>query len=144
MTSVGRARPLRGDAGAATLWMIFGTIIIFAVCGLVFDGGALINGKQRAINDAESAARAGAQAVDIGAVYTSDETRQLEPGQAEARARAFLDTQGWTGTVHADPTQVTVTITRTQSLTFLQTFGLGDRTITGSATARPQQGYAGP
>jgi hypothetical protein len=29
-------------------------------------------------------------------------------------------------------------------MTFLQTFGLGERTITGTATARPQQGFAGP
>ena len=136
------SRPQR-DAGAATLWMVFGTIIIFAVCGLVFDGGALINGKQRAINDAESAARAGAQAVDVSTVYGRADSYQLDPAQAEARAQAFLDAQGWTGTVHADAAEVTVTISRTQNLTFLQTFGLGDRTLSGSATARPQQGLAG-
>jgi len=135
---------LRGDAGAATLWMVFGTIVIFAVCGLVFDGGSLINGKERAINDAESAARAGAQALDVSAVYGQGGTRQLDPAQAETRARAFLDAQGWTGTVHADANQVTVTITRTQRLTFLQTFGLGDRAVSGTATARPEQGFAGP
>lgn len=139
----GRRGRVSGDAGAASLWMIFGTIIVFAICGLLFDGGALINGKQRAINDAESAARAGAQAVDVAAVYTDDGSRQLDPVQAEVRAHAFLDAQGWTGTVQADATQITVTVSRTQSLTFLQTFGLGERTITGSATSRPQQGMAG-
>ena len=35
----------RGDEGAATLWIVFGTIIIFAVAGLVFDGGTLIAGN---------------------------------------------------------------------------------------------------
>lgn len=137
-------RRARGDTGAATLWMVFGTLIIFAVCGLVFDGGALINGKQRAINDAESAARAGARAIDVSAVYNDEGPTKLDPVAAEARAQEFLDAQGWTGTVVADATQVTVTITRTQSLTFLQTFGLGDRSISGSATSRPQPGFAGP
>jgi Flp pilus assembly protein TadG len=135
---------LRGDEGAATLWMVFGTIIIFAVCGLVFDGGSLINGKERAIDDAGAAARAGAQALDVSNVYRQGGTRQLDPTQAEARAKAFLTAQGWTGTVHADATDVTVTITRTQHMTFLGAFGLGDRSITGTATARPQEGFAGP
>ena len=110
----------------------------------MFDGGSLINGKERSINDAESAARAGAQALDVSTVYGQGGTRQLDPAQAEARAQAFLDAQGWSGTVHADATEVTVTVTRTQKLTFLQTFGLGDRAISGTATARPEQGFAGP
>ena len=123
--------------------MVFGTIVIFAVCGLVFDGGSLINGKEAAINDAGSAARAGAQALDLSTVYGPGGTRQLDPGQAEARAEAFLTAQGWTGTVHADTTEVTVTITRTQHMTFLGAFGLSDRSISGTATARPEQGFAG-
>jgi Flp pilus assembly protein TadG len=132
---------MAGERGSATLWMVFATVIVFAVCGLVFDGGALINGKQQAINDAAAAARAGAQGIDVASVYDPG-PHQLDPAEAIRRAQAFLDAQGWTGTVTATPTQVTVTITRIQHLTFLQTFGLGDRTIDGTATARPEQGYA--
>ena len=58
----------RSDQGSATLWMVFGTVIIFAVCGLVFDGGTLISSTRGAINDAEAAARIGAQ-VETGTVF---------------------------------------------------------------------------
>jgi hypothetical protein len=139
-----RVGPSRGDKGSATLWMVFGTVIVLAMCGLVFDGGALISAKRAAINDAEEAARAGAQAIDVAALYGPGSPHQLDPPAAIARAEAFLATNGWQGTVSADLTSVTVTITRTQPMTFLQTFGLSNRTITGSATARTQQGFAGP
>jgi hypothetical protein len=124
--------------------MTFGTVIVFAVCGLVFDGGTLISSKRDAINDAEETARAGAQAIDVSVVLGSGGTTRLDRSAATQRAEDFLATNGRVGTVTADTTSVTVTITRTESMTFLQAFGLGDRTITGTATARPQRGFAGP
>ncbi len=143
MTKGRKSTRLRDDDGAATLWMVFGTIIIFAVAGLVFDGGTLIAGKRDAINDAEEAARAGAQAIDARSVLAGTGP-QLDPAAAVAQAEQFLATNGWSGTATADNTSVTVTITRQQPMTFLQTLGLGERTITGTATARPQQGFSGP
>jgi len=131
------------DTGAATVWMVFATLIVLAVAGLVFDGGALITAKQRAVNDAEEAARAGAQAIDVNSVLNSTGP-QLDQAAAVAHAQAFLAATGATGTVTADADSVTVTVTRTQPMTFLQTLGLGDRTLTGTATARPRQGFAGP
>lgn len=133
-----------GDQGSATLWMVFGTVIIFAVSGLVFDGGTLISTKRQTINHAEEAARAGAQAIDTGTVQSSGGTTQLDPAAAVARAEAFLAANDLTGFATASTTSVTVTVTRTRSMTFLQAFGLGDRTVSGSATSRPQRGFAGP
>ena len=134
-------RRLRSDRGAATIWMVMGTIIILSVCGLVFDGGLIISAKRQATSDAESAARAGAQGVDTGSVYVTG-PQQLDPATATEQANAFLDHNGWTGTVSADDQSVTVTVTRTQHLTFLTMFGLGNRTITGTATAQPAHGLA--
>lgn len=130
-----------GDRGTATIWMVIGTVIVLAICGLVFDGGLLISAKRDATNEAEAAARAGAQGIDLGGVYANT-GGNLDPGAARARAQAFLDSNGWTGTVTADSQTVTVTITRPQQLTFLTMFGLGTRTITGTAIAHPQRGLA--
>jgi hypothetical protein len=123
------------EAGAATVWMVFATVIVFAVAGLVYDGGNLISATRAAINDAEAAARAGAQAVDIAAVFAGDTTIRLDPVAAEAQAQRFLSANGWTGTVSADTTSVTVTVIRPQPLTFLQALGVGERTVRGTATA---------
>ena len=137
--TVGR---FRRDRGSATLWMVFGTTIVLSVAGLVFDGGALISAKRDAINDAEEAARAGAQAIDVSSVLAGSGPR-LDPAAATARANEFLTANGWDGSATADLASVTVTVTRHQPMTFLQTFGIGERTVEGTATARPQQGYAG-
>lgn len=140
----GTAGRVAGERGAATLWMVFGAVIVFAVCGLVFDGGALIAAKRAATNDAEAAARAGAQAIDPASVYTPGSAVRLDPAAAVQAADAFLAANGWTGTVTADTTSVNVTITRTRTMTFLHTFGIAERTVAGTATARPYQGVPAP
>ena len=71
----------RGDRGAATMWMVMGTVIVLAVCGLVFDGGLMISAKRDATNDAEAAARAGVQGRDLGAVYSTGPKR-IDPTTA--------------------------------------------------------------
>lgn len=133
----------RLDRGAATLWMTFGVVIVLSVSGLVFDGGMLISAKRQAINNAEEAARAGAQAIDPAAVYGSG-PRALDPAEAEARAEAFIAANGWTGGATATPTEVIVAIEHPQPMTFLAAFGVSDKTVSGVATARPYQGLAGP
>jgi Flp pilus assembly protein TadG len=130
-----------GDVGAATVWMVFGTTIVLAVAGLVYDGGNLIAAKRSAIDDAEETARAGAQAIDPASIRLGGPAR-LDPDAAVASAQQFLTTNGWTGTVSADTTTVTVTISRQQSPTFLHALGVGSKTVNGTATARPHQGLA--
>jgi Flp pilus assembly protein TadG len=124
--------------------MVFGTMIVLAMCGLVFDGGALIAAKRAATNDAEAAARAGAQAIDPASVYTPGGSVRLDPAAAARAAEEFLAANGWTGTATADPTSVTVTITRSRAMTFLHTLGIAERSVTGTATARPYQGVPAP
>lgn len=132
---------LRRERGAASVWMVFATIIVLAVAGLVYDGGGLIATKRQAINVAEQAARAGAQAIDTPTLMATGVV-QLDPSAASARAEAFLATNGWTGTASATTTSVTVTVTQTRPLVFLQTFGIGPRTVSGTATAEPHHDLA--
>jgi hypothetical protein len=120
--------------------MTFATTIVLAIAGLVYDGGQLIAGTRAAINDAEQAARAGAQVIDTTSLYDQG-TPALDPSGAEAVARAYLGANGWDGTVRADTSTVTVTVTRRQPMVFLSAFGLPARTITGTASATTQQGY---
>ena len=130
------------ERGAASVWMVFGTVIVLAVAGLVYDGGALIATKRQTLNIAEQAARAGAQAIDTDVVMATGQV-QLDLAVAVARAEAFLAENGWSGSASATATSVTVTVTRVETLAFLHTFGVGDRTVTGSATAEPHHDLAG-
>jgi hypothetical protein len=120
--------------------MTLATTIVLAVAGLVYDGGQLIAGTRAAVNDAEQAARAGAQVIDTATLYDQG-TPALDPIGAEAAARAYLNANGWDGAVRADTNTVRVTVTRRQPMVLLGAFGVPARTITGTATATTQQGY---
>ena len=141
MITLRPARKRWPDRGSATVWMVFGTVIVLAVAGLVYDGGGLIATKRQTINNAEQAARAGAQAIDTNTLMATG-TVQLDPTAAVARAEAFLAANGWTGSATANPTSVTVTVTHRQALVFLHTLGISDRTVTGTATAQPHHDLA--
>ena len=54
--------------------------------GLVLDGGLTLAARERALGEAQEAARAGAQAVNL-ATYRQDGNLVLDPAQAEADAR---------------------------------------------------------
>jgi Flp pilus assembly protein TadG len=144
MTTRRRLRPSRGhDVGAATIWMISATVIVLAVAGLVFDGGTLLAAKRDAINNAEEAARAGAQGLDIDGVLAGQGPLRLDPAAACARSDAFLAANNLIGRSSCDTTTVTVTVTRNQPMSFLGAFGIGARTVTGTARAGAHQGFAG-
>ena len=68
--------------------------------GLVLDGGLTLAARERALGEAQEAARAGAQAVNL-AIYRQDGDLVLNPAQAAADADAYLASIGATGTATA-------------------------------------------
>lgn len=56
----------RSQAGSVTAFVAAFAVALVAVAGLVVDGGYLLAGRSAALDEAEAAARAGAQAVDVG------------------------------------------------------------------------------
>ena len=54
--------------------------------GLVLDGGLTLAARERALGEAQEAARAGAQAVNL-ATYRQDGDLVLDPAQADGRRR---------------------------------------------------------
>lgn len=101
------------------------------VAGMAYDGGQVIAAHNAARNDAERAARAGAQQIDLDHLRATNEPR-LDPAAAEAAALEYLERAGATGTATASGTSITVTVTRTQAMRILPG---ADRTITVSETA---------
>src|SRR6266545_4681866 len=91
MSSHDRSTPPRAEeGGVVTAFVVVMAIALLLVTGLVFDGGRAIVAKRHAINVAEQAARAGAQAIDIASVRSSLLTLAGLPvlrgtGQANAR-----------------------------------------------------------
>jgi Flp pilus assembly protein TadG len=109
-------------------------VVAFAlvmVAGMAYDGGQVISAHNAARNDAEQAARAGAQQIDLTHLRKTNEPR-LDTAKAESAALDYLAQSGATGTVAVADASVTVTVTRVQPLRILPG---SDRTITVTETA---------
>ena len=122
----------------------FVVIFIFALllmAGLVLDGGLTLAAKVQAIDEAQAAARAGAQAIDLP-TYRATGQITLDPTEATADAEKFLAAAGHTGTVAVNGDVVTVRVSITQATQILDIAGIDHLTVTGTGTAMAEQGNA--
>ena len=141
IAAVGRRRARLGDAesGMVTAFVVIFTLALVLMAGLVLDGGLALAAKVQAVDDAQAAARAGAQAIDIP-TYRASGQITLDPAQAAADAQRYLAAAGHTGTVSVNGEQVTVTVTITQPTQILSLAGIDHLTETGTGTATAEQG----
>lgn len=110
--------------------------LLFAA--LVLDGGLALAAKIRAIGQAQEAARAGAQELDLTAYRTTGEF-QLEPTHAQTAAQRYLTTVHATGMVTVTGNTVAVTVTTRAPTQLLGLIGIREITVTGSGRAEPHQ-----
>ncbi|MFB9617439.1 pilus assembly protein TadG-related protein [Kutzneria kofuensis] len=125
-----------------TAFVVVIAIAALLFAGLVLDGGLALAAKVRAIGEAQEAARAGAQEIDLTA-YRADGTLRLVPQQASTAARNYLAAAGHTGTVSVAGNTVNVTVSITQPTQLLGLAGIGSITVTGAGQAQPQRGISG-
>ena len=112
------------------------TVALVAIGGLVVDGGYLLAERQRAFDEADAAARAGAQAIDVDALRAGGPV-SLTAADAQRRVDEYLQGSGHQATVEVEGDQVTVRLEYHQPLIILNAFGVGPVKIeaTGTATA---------
>lgn len=140
IAALGRRRARAGDAesGMVTAFVVIFTLALLLMAGLVLDGGLALAAKVQAIDDAQAAARAGAQAIDIP-TYRASGQITLDPAQATADAQRYLAAAGHTGTVSVNGERVTVTVTITQATQILDLAGIDHLTETGTGSATAEQ-----
>ena len=137
------------DEGRVTAFAVVFAAAVLLFAGLVLDGGLALAAKVRAVGEAQEAARAGAQAIDLGA-YRADGTLRLDPDRAAALARGYLTGVHAAGTgtgpaaaaVTVSGDSVTVTVSATQSTRLLGLVGVHSIRVTGTGTAHPDRGPA--
>lgn len=137
------------DTGSITLPILVLTPALLVVAGLVVDGGYALSARQRAFNEAEQAARAGAGAIDTaslraGQVRLINDCSRPEPC-AQKLASAYVIATGDTqvGPVVVTPTTVSVTVQATRRSVLLTLIGIKDLTVQGTGTAEVQRGITG-
>jgi hypothetical protein len=122
---------------------ITAVVVVFAACflvlgGLVYDAGRAMAAKTTAIDEAQQAARTAAQALNAGDLRNN--VLATTPGQAIADAEAYITESGDTGTVTITGNQITVRVVRRQSTSLLALVGVGEITVTGTASTEIEQG----
>jgi Flp pilus assembly protein TadG len=127
------------ERGTVTVFVVGFMFALLVVAGLVFDGGNVLAARRQAANVAESAARAGAQALDIAAARGSGTTR-LDSATAIADADSYLRTAGYQGSASVDGDSVLVDVTITQRTFLLGLAGLTTVTVHGRGEAHPVRG----
>jgi len=138
----GRLRRLRADEdGRVTAFVVVLVTAVIAFSGLVLDGGLALAGKIRAIGEAQEAARAGAQAIDLSA-YRASGALRLVPAQATSFAHQYLAAAGRSGFVTVTENTVTVTVSDTHHSILLGVVGVDSITVTGTGQAEPQRGIS--
>lgn len=131
-----------GERGAATSFLVLAAPLLLLLGGLVHDGGQAINARAAAADDAEQAARAGADAVDVPRLRATGEV-VLDPAAAAAAAAAYCGQRGYGGgdcTVGAGPDEVVVTTRARVPSAVLSLVGVGEFSVEASAQARPAAG----
>jgi Flp pilus assembly protein TadG len=134
-------RTRRDDAGAAAVILVLLTPVLFALAGLVVDGGRAITARQSATDVAEQAARAGVDALDVTTLRSTGVDAIDPAGGAAAACRyvhAAVPDARCTARVTADTVRVDVT-TRTPTI-LLGLIGISSFHAAASATAAPVTG----
>ncbi len=130
-----RRKRAHDERGIASVWMVLLATALLAVAGLVIDGGYALGAKRQAMNQAEQAARAGADALDEGSLRSGGSSIRVDPGRAIAAAQAYLRQVDARGTVSVDGDGVSVTVTARQDTTILSAVGVGSLPVEATATA---------
>jgi len=135
----GRLRARVGEEdGMVTAFVVVFTLALLLIAGLVLDGGLTLAAKVQAIDEAQAAARAGAQAINVP-TYRATGQIILDPARATADAEDYLAAVGHRGTVTVNGNQVTVTVSITQPMQILSIGGIDHLTVTGTGTATAEQ-----
>jgi hypothetical protein len=129
-----------GDSGQITAFVVVMATALILLAGLVLDGGLTLAARERALNLAQEAARAGAQGINL-ATYRQTGNLVLSAPLATADAQRYLASTGAQGTVQVTGNTVTVTIT--QPMQILDAAGLSAITVHASASAIPDRSIFG-
>jgi uncharacterized membrane protein len=117
-------------------------MLFLPIVGLSMDAGAVFDARRETQNLADGAARTGGMEIDQDQLRTSAKVR-LDPGNARAAAFDYLARSGISAAsanVDASSTQVSVTVYRTVTPSFLRLLKVQPVRISATAAAQPCAG----
>src|SRR5215471_2818796 len=124
------------EGGQVTAFVVCLAGALLLLTGLVVDGGRAISARLQALDDAQQAARAGAQMLSPSSLRGG--TSVLDPVAATHAAEAFLAAAGTSGQVTVSGSAVKVTVTTTVQTPILGIVQLHSLTVSESGSAQAE------
>jgi uncharacterized membrane protein len=136
---------LQRETGAVAPLVAVVMLGLLAITALVVDGGVMFAARRDLQGLADSAARAGAMAIDAGHLRQTG-TVQLDADLAEEQARDYLQATGFQGAVQiqADTSAVTVALVEDRATVMMGLVGIRTMRTEAHAVARPRTGIEAP
>jgi len=133
----------RDEGGQVTAFVVVFMVALIGFAGLVIDGGVALAAKRRAMNQAQAAARAGAEALDVRR-YRDTGVSRLDPDAAVSAVDSYMQAvhipqSNYNRTVVGVDT-VVVDEWFQQPLNILGVFGTSSVTARGHGSARTVHG----
>lgn len=130
------------ERGQVTAFVVGLAGALLLLTGLVVDGGRAISARLQALDDAQQAARVGAEMLSPNSLRGGGSV--LDPTAATAAAQAFLAAAGTSGHVSITGTQVHVTVTTTVQTPILGIVNVHALTVSESGSAQAERGAESP
>ena len=124
------------ERGSITAFVVIIAMTFIACAGLALDGGRLVAAKVELGDDAENAARVGAQEITS---FRSGNPKIDKSRASDAIAR-YLAEHNVAGELSINDNEVTVRVTRLVRMTLLSLFGVTAKIVTAQRTATPVDG----
>ncbi|WP_051451395.1 pilus assembly protein TadG-related protein [Actinospica robiniae] len=134
--------PDDAERGSATIFFLIASTAVLLAIGLLVDVGETLAAKAAAVEQAQQAARTGAQQLNTDSLRAG--TLVIDPARAAAAAVAYLHDQGDTGSTTVRGHDVVVQARHVYHNRILSFFGLHQFTATATGTAALVSGIANP
>lgn len=142
MTRPHRPAQAEAERGSVTVFFLVTTAAIIAALGLAADVGETLAISAQVTDEAEQAARIGADQLNLADLRAGHIT--IDPATATAAAQTYLRQFGDTGTVTVHGTDLDVSAQRPILAQFLEVLGVPGLTARGAGAATDIPGVAGP
>ena len=126
------------EGGSISAFLVLLMVALFALMGMVLDGGSALAARQSATDEAEQAARAGAGALSVDSLRSG--SVEIDQEQAVEVAEQFTVAAGHPGTATVEAGTVTVRIQYRIPTQVLGIIGVTTLPVVASASAVDVEG----
>jgi len=121
------------EEGSFAVFVAVLAVGLFALFGLVIDGGRAVAAQNNAAGEAEQAARVGAGQISVDAIRLG--TLEIDPAAATSAAQQYLRATGGAGVITVAGQTVTVHIQSAEPTVILGIIGVRQISISATASA---------